>query len=90
MNNTTGNSEVILTTFKEFCDIIQEGIASGEIKTSAVLTDLGLAVLYAIGCETKERGGGELFVTTEDIYYLIGKHCGIDERERLFKQEEQQ
>lgn len=87
MNNTTGNAKVILSTFKEFCDIIRDGIASGEIKTSEELTDLGLAVQYSIGCEMMERGGGELLITTEEIYDLIGKHCGIDERERLFKQE---
>lgn len=90
MNNTTGNATVILTTFKEFCDIIRDGIASGEIETSAELSDLDLAVLYAIDCEMMERGGGELMATTEEIYDWIGKYCGIDERERLFNTEAQE
>lgn len=76
-------------TFKEFCDIFRDGIASGEIKSSAEITDFDLAVQYAIGREMIERGGGELQTTVEEIYDLIGKHCGIDERERLFNEEEQ-
>lgn len=76
-------------TFKEFCDIFRDGIASGKIKTSAEITDLDLATQYAIGREMMERGG-ELLTTVEEIYDLIGKHCGIDERERVFNLEEQQ
>ena len=71
-------------SFYEFCTIVRAGIARGEIKTSAELTDLDLAIQYAIGREMEERGGGELETTAEEIYHLIGKHCGVDAQSRLF------
>lgn len=70
-------------TFEEFCRITREGIASGEIKTAAELTDLDLAIQYAIGQEMQERGG-DLTTTEQEIYFLIGKHCGADVQSRLF------
>lgn len=71
-------------TYSEFCDIIRQGIASGEIKTTAELNELDIAIQYAIGQEMQERGGGELQTTAEEIYFLIGKHCGEDVKTRLF------
>lgn len=71
-------------TYSEFCDIIRQGIASGEIKTTAELNELDIAIQYAIGQEMQDRGGGELQTTAEEIYFLIGKHCGEDVKNRLF------
>lgn len=71
-------------TFSEFCEIVRAGIASGEIKTTKELSELDLAIQYAIGQEMQERGGGELQTTAEEIYFLIGKHCGEDVQKRVF------
>ena len=71
-------------TYEEFCEIVRAGIASGEVKTTAELTDLDLAIQYAIGQEMQERGGGELQTTSEEIYFLIGKHCGEAVQSRVF------
>ena len=71
-------------TYEEFCEIVRAGIASGEVKTTAELTDLDLAIQYALGQEMQERGGGELQTTAEEIYFLIGKHCGEAVKNRLF------
>ena len=71
-------------TYEEFCKIVRAGIASGEVKTTAELTDLDLAIQYAIGQEMQERGGGELQTTAEEIYFLIGKHCGEAVQSQVF------
>ena len=71
-------------TYEEFCEIVRAGIASGEIKTTAELNELDLAIQYAIGQEMQERGGGELQTTAEEIYFLIGKHCGEAVKNRVF------
>lgn len=71
-------------TYKEFCEIVRAGIASGEIKTTTELSELDLAIQYAIGQEMQERGGGELQTTAEEIYFLIGKHCGEAVKNRVF------
>lgn len=71
-------------TYEEFCEIVRAGIARGEVKTTAELTDLDLAIQYAIGQEMQERGGGELQTTAEEIYFLIGKHCGEAVQSRVF------
>ena len=71
-------------TYEEFCEIVRAGIASGEVKTTAELTDLDLAIQYAIGQEMQERGGGELQTTPEERYFLIGKHCGEAVQSRVF------
>lgn len=71
-------------TYEEFCEIIRAGIASGEIKTTKELSELDLAIQYAIGQEMQERGGGELQTTAEEIYFLIGKHCGEAVQSRVF------
>lgn len=71
-------------TYSEFCEIVRAGIASGEVKTTQELSDLDLAIQYAIGQEMQERGGGELQTTAEEIYFLIGKHCDEDVKNRLF------
>ncbi len=70
--------------FSEFCEIVRAGIASGEIKTTKELSELDLAIQYAIGQEMQERGGGELQTTAEEIYFLIGKHCGEAVKNRVF------
>lgn len=71
-------------TYSEFCEIVRAGIASGEIKTTTELNELDIAIQYAIGQEMQERGGGELQTTEEEIYFLIGKHCGADVQSRVF------
>ena len=71
-------------TYEEFCEIVRAGIASGEIKTTKELSELDLAIQYAIGQEMQERGGGELQTTAEEIYFLIGKHCGEAVQSRVF------
>lgn len=74
--------------FNEFCEIIRDGMARGKIKCSIALSDLDLAITYAIGMEMEEQGGREFETTVDEIYYLIGKHCGIDVRNRIFADEE--
>ena len=71
-------------TYSEFCEIVRAGMASGEIKTTKELNELDLAIQYAIGQEMQERGGGEMTTTEQEIYFLIGKHCGADVQNRLF------
>lgn len=71
-------------TFTEFCESVRAGIARGEIKTSADLTDLDLAIQYAIGQEQQARDGGEITTTAAEIYGLIGKYCGADIQQKLF------
>ena len=73
-------------TFTEFCKSTRAGIARGEIKTSTDLTDLDLAIQYAIGQEQQARGGGEITVTAAEIYDLIGKYCGADIQQKLFEE----
>ena len=74
----------VTMTYSEFCEIVRQWIASGEIKTTAELYELDIAIQYAIGQEMQERGGGELQTTAEEIYFLIGKHCGEDVQSRVF------
>ena len=74
-------------TYEEFCEIVRAGIASGEVKITAELTDLDLAIQYAIGQEMQERGVGELQTTEEEIYFLIAKHCGETVRRRVFSEQ---
>ena len=45
--------------YNEFCEIVRAGIARGEVKTTAELNGLDLAIQYALGQEMQERGGGE-------------------------------
>ena len=70
--------------YNEFCEIVRAGIARGEIQLTAELSDLDLAIQYALGEEMQERGGGELQTTAEEIYFLIGKHCGADVQNKVF------
>ena len=73
-------------SFTEFCDIVQSGIASKEFKISEEINDLDLAILYAIGQEMQEKGTN--IFTEEEIYFLIGKHCGKDVQNSLFENRE--
>lgn len=70
-------------TYEEFCEIVRAEIASGEIKTTVEVTDLDLAIQFALGQEMEERDG-ELYTTAEEIYFLIGKHCGADVQSKIF------
>lgn len=56
-----------MISFEEFKDIVREGEASGEIKTSIPLTDYDLAVQWAIG-SIGERKGYPCEVTSEEIW----------------------
>jgi len=71
-------------TFTEFCEIISNGIASGELKTSTELNELDLAIQYSIGQEMQERGSKDFTTTEEEIFFLIGKHCGTEVQGRVF------
>lgn len=82
-------------SFREFCLVTRAAIADGTIEVynkdsgeAVELSDLDLAVQYAIGKEQKERGAPKMELTVDDIYYLIGKHCGIKERARLLPDED--
>ena len=70
-------------SFTEFCEIVQSGIANGEIKITSEINNLDLAIQYAIGQEMQERGTN--IFTAEEIYFLIGKHCGKDVQNSLFE-----
>lgn len=75
-------------SYNKFCEFTRAEMARGVIKCSRALSDLDLAITYAIGREMQERGGSKFEMTVDEIYYLIGKHCGIDVRNRLFADEE--
>lgn len=74
-------------TFEEFCKIVRECIANGEIKINAELTELDLAIQYAIGRKMEETRG-KLVVSSEEIFDLIGEYCGEDTLKRLFPDED--
>ena len=73
-------------TFEEFCKTIREGMASGEIKTSAQLSELDLAIQYSIGREQDARGSVKITLTAEEIALLILKYCGPDVYARVLPQ----
>lgn len=81
-------------TYREFVQIIRRDIAAGVIKVKQPsgenyeLSDLDLAIQYALGQELIQRGGPFSF-TAENIYYLLGKWCGVAERERLLPSDEE-
>lgn len=62
--------------FDTFCKTIREAIATGRIKTAAQLSELDLAIQYAIGREQDARGTVQLTLTPADISQLIKKYCG--------------
>ena len=68
-------------SFLDFCATIKYGFAVGDIKTSKKLSELDLAIDYAIG-EEFERGNhsssNPLKLTTEQIATLIEKYTGIN------------
>lgn len=77
-------------TFEEFCKIIRECVANGEIKINSELTELDLAIQYTIGRKIKEMRGKEenYVVSPEEIFDLIGEYCGEDTLKRLFPDED--
>lgn len=68
-------------TFEEFSSIINNAIAAGEIKASCELTELDLAIQYALGQEMET--GRDTF-TTDEMPQLIYKHCGEKAYKRIF------
>lgn len=56
--------------FDEFVKTIRRGIADGEIKLSQELTDLDLAVTFAVG-KIGERKGYPCEITPDEIYSEI-------------------
>ena len=75
-------------TFDEFKAIIEDGIAKKVIRSSRELTELGLAISYAVGKEQCERGAVDLVVANEDIANVIKKHCGTDTYNRIMSETE--
>ena len=63
-------------TFDYFKATVAQGIASGAIKLSKPLSELDLAIQYALDEEMEARGAHPLEATAEDIAQLIIKHCG--------------
>lgn len=61
--------------FLKFMEIIREGEALGEIKSSKPITDFDLAVQFAIG---KSFEKGIRIMTTADIYRAMIEYCGED------------
>ena len=64
-----------IIAFDNFCSLVRDDIKKGAIKVNCDLTDLDLAINYALGCEMEETGH-EISVTAEQIADLIIKHCG--------------
>lgn len=68
-------------SFLDFCATIKYGFAVGDIKTDRKLSELDLAIDYAIG-EEFEKGNhsssNPLKLTTEQIATLIEKYTGIN------------
>ena len=75
-------------TFDEFKAIIEDGIAKKVIRSPRELTELDLAISYAIGKEQRERGAVGLVATSEDIANMIKKHCGTDTYNRIMSETE--
>ena len=75
-------------TFDEFKAIIEDGIAKKVILSSRELTELDLAISYAVGKEWCERGAAGLVVANEDIANMIKKHCGTDTYNRIMSETE--
>lgn len=81
-------------TYREFVQIIRRDISAGVIKIEQPsgenyeLSDLDLAIQYALAQEWDQRGGPFTF-TPEDVYYFVGKWCGVAERERLLPSDEE-
>ena len=75
-------------TFDEFKAIIEDGIAKKVIRSSRELTELDLAISYAVGKEQCERGAAGLVVANEDIANMIKKHCGTDTYNRIMSETE--
>lgn len=71
-------------TFDEFKERVQDGIQSGALKLSKELSELDLAIQYAICMEMQARGVREMEIDSERIYHLIGKYCGDEVLERVF------
>lgn len=77
-------------SFTEFKETVQSALASGAVKLSPSgtdLTELDLAVQYAIGEEMTAQGKGPLTLTAEDIANLILKHCGQEVYNRVLAEE---
>lgn len=74
-------------TFERFKAMIEHALANGAVRVSEPLSELDLAVQYAIGCMQDDAGRTDIIVTDEDIYFAIRKYCGIDVCERLFRED---
>ena len=70
-------------SFEDFKRTIERGIERGEIQTEQPLTELEIAIQYAIGSEQEERGTEQLTLTVKDICLLVLKHCGADVYHRV-------
>ncbi len=77
-------------TFDDFKRTVKRGFETGELKTEpeVELTELDLAIQYAIGREKTQRQDEELFLTTEDIAGLILKYCGKEVYDRVLSEGE--
>ena len=63
--------------YERFKDTVRRGIKSGEIKTSAPLSEIDFAVQFAIG-KIGEEKGYPCDITTDEICIAIKKYCGVD------------
>lgn len=77
-------------TFQNFKTRIAQGLEKGEIKTDVELTELDLAIQYAIGEEQtkriKDNIKEDLLLTNEDVAALILKYCGKEVYDRVLSE----
>ena len=71
-------------TFEQFKDIIADGVGKGLIRSSYPLTELDLAIQFAVGREG-ESGGYPMMLQVEEIAELIIKWCGKETYERIME-----
>ena len=64
-------------TFSQFVEIIRDAEKDNIIKTSVKLTEIDLAIQYAIAAEQERRGNKEIVIEIAEIPFLIEKYCGI-------------
>lgn len=72
-------------TFNDYCKLIDDGIKKKEIMLpdGVELTELDLAIQYAVGAEQARRGTPKIEVTTDELWELIGKYCGKEVQKRI-------
>lgn len=71
-------------SFYLFLKGVKHGFDCGDLRISEPLSELDLAMQYAIGKEQTRRGTTEISLSSEDLASLIREHCGEEVYTRVF------